>query len=301
MSYAFFPGCALGSTALPYGMSIREVARVLDLEIPELEGWNCCGSSVFQTLDEVSYLSLSGRNLALAERSGSQDLVTPCSGCFESLRKASDHLSQQTDLRQKVDAALGEADLSYQGNVRVRHLLDVMVNDVGLDTIRANVSQPLTGLKVACYYGCFLVRPPGITAEDHPEYPMSMDRLMSALGAQTLDWSYKTQCCGASFAVVKPDLAAHLSGKILDNAREVGAQVVVAACPLCQVNLDTHQGDHAAGNRQQDPIPVLYFTELMGVAFGIRSKLLGLTKHFRNPEPLLHHQGLLAADPKATR
>lgn len=299
MRYAFFPGCALAATALPYGMSIREVARIVDLDIPELDDWNCCGSTVFQTLDEVSYLSLSGRNLALAERGGSQELVTPCSGCFAALRKASDHLSQHPDLREKVKVALGEAGLSYQGSVRVRHLLEVMVNDVGLDAIKAKVTQPLTGLKVACYYGCLLVRPPAISGEAHPEYPVGMDRLMAALGAQPLGWSCKTQCCGASFAVARPDLAARLSGTILDNARDVGAQVVVAACPLCQANLDMYQGDHAAGGHQREPIPVLYFTELMGVAFGLRPASLGLAKHLRNPEPLLYHHGLLTATPIA--
>jgi heterodisulfide reductase subunit B len=189
--------------------------------------------------------------------------------------------------------ALGEAGLSYQGNVRVRHLLDVMVNDVGLDAIKAKVTQPLTTLKVSCYYGCLLARPPAITGEAHPEYPVTMDRLMAALGAEPLDWYYKTQCCGASFALTRPDLATKLSGAILDNARDVGAQVVVAACPLCQANLDMYQGDHAASGHQREPIPVLYFTELMGVAFGLSPRALGLHKHFRDPAPALRSHSLV--------
>ncbi|MBF8266627.1 MAG: CoB--CoM heterodisulfide reductase [Dehalococcoidia bacterium] len=294
MSYAFYPGCALSASALPYGMSFREVARALGMDIPELEDWNCCGATCFQTLDEVSAISLSGRNLALTERSGSQELVTPCSGCFAALEKANQHLAHDSLLRTQAAAALSEAGLSYGGSVRVRHLLDVMVKDVGLDAIKEKVTQPLTGLKVACYYGCLLTRPHAIARDAHPEYPVSMDRLMAVLGAEALDWSYKTQCCGASLALARPDMVTRLTTRILDNAREVGADVVVAACPLCQTNLDAYQGEHAVnGSQENKTIPIVYFTELMGLAFGLSPRALGFDKHFRDPAPALRSHSLV--------
>ncbi|MFH1560760.1 MAG: CoB--CoM heterodisulfide reductase iron-sulfur subunit B family protein [Chloroflexota bacterium] len=294
MRYAFFPGCSLSSSGRPYGMSTQEVTRVLGMEMLELEDWNCCGATCFQTLDDVSYLSLNGRNLALTERGGSQELVTPCSGCFEALEKANQLLAQDSPLRTQVDAALGEVGLSYRGGVRVRHLLDVMVKDVGLDAIKEKVTQPLTGLKLACYYGCLLVRPPAVAGDAHPEYPVDMDRLVSVLGAEPLDWSYKTDCCGASFALARPDLVTRLTTRILENAREVGADLVVAACPLCQANLDAYQGGHAVNGSHPEPLPIVYFTELMGLAFGLSPAALGLSKHFQDPTPVLRRHSLVS-------
>ena len=282
MSYTFFPGCSLSATALPYAMSSREVARVLGLDMPDLEDWNCCGSTAFQTLDETSFLTLSARNLALAEKVGGDGLVTSCTGCFAALRKARDHLSHDPQLRREVEAALGEAGVSYGGGVEVRHLLDVLVADVGLDAIRAKVTDPLTGLRVVCYYGCLLSRPPATTGASHPENPLEMDRLVSALGAEPLDWSYKTECCGASLSIPRPELVTRLATRILDNARDVGAQALVVACPLCQVNLDAYQ-DRVG----KPPVPIVYFTELMGLAFGLPPKRLGLDKHFRDPVPVV--------------
>ncbi len=282
MKYAYYPGCSLGATALPYSMSLQEIARVLDMDMPELEDWNCCGSTVYQALDEASSLTLAGRNLALAEQNGSDDLVTPCAACFAVMGKTSHTLATEPELGSQVGEALGEAGLSYAGKVGVRHLLDVLVNDVGLDAIRAKVTHPLTDLKVVCYYGCLLTRPPAVTGAAHPEYPMLMDRLVEALGAEALDWSSKTDCCGAALAVSRPDLVGKLSGRIMDNAAEVGATMIVAACPLCQTNLDMtrEEGD-------DESMPVVYFTELMGTAFGLTPKDLGLTRHFRDPVPAL--------------
>lgn len=289
MTYAFYPGCSLEGTARAYGMSFREIARVLELDMPELNDWNCCGSTAFQTLDEVSYLSLSGRNMALAEKGGSKHIVTPCAACFAVLQKAKHHLAHDPEAKRKVNAALGKSGLSYRGDVGVRHLLDVLVNDVGLDVISARVSQPLHGLKVACYYGCLLTRPPAITGWDHPEYPMDMDKLIAALGAQPMDWSYKTECCGASMVISRPEMVAKLTDRILGNARDVGAEMVVTACPLCQSNLDMNREES-----EGEPLPIVYFTELIGLAFGLSPKALGLTKHLRDPAPALRRHGLAA-------
>ncbi len=293
MSYAFYPGCALSASALPYGMSAREVTRVLEMDMPELEDWNCCGASCFQALNEVSHVSLSGRNLALAERVGRKDLVTPCSGCFEALERANQHLIEDSLVKRQAEAALSEAGLSYGGSVNVRHLLDVMVKDVGVEAIKERVTQPLTGLKVACYYGCLLTRPPAVARNANPEYPVALDNLMTALGAEPVDWSFKTECCGASYAVARPEVVAKLTTRILDNARAVGADLVVAACPLCQTNLDAYQGEHTPSGGHGETIPIVYFTELMGLAFGLTPAALGMGKHFRDPMPALRSHSLV--------
>ena len=287
MKYAFFPGCSLSATALAYRMSSVEVARLLDLDMPELDDWNCCGTSVFPTLDEPSSLSLSGRNLALAEKSGSEHLVTPCPGCLLALRKARHTMATDPERRREVEDTLSEAGLTYSGEVGVRHLLDVLLEDVGLDAIKAGVTQPLNGLKVVCYYGCLLTRPPDISGAPNPENPVGMERLVAALGAEPLDWSYKTECCGAFFTLPKPELGTMLTNRILVNARAVGAEAVVAACPLCQGNLDANQE-----NDEEEPLPIVYFTELMGLAFGLAPGALGLSKHFQDPVPALRRRSL---------
>ena len=288
MKYAFFPGCSLTATARPYGMSTAEVARLLDLDLAELDDWNCCGASVFATLDEASSLSLPGRNLALAERSGNKQMVTPCPGCLHALQKANLDLTNHPEQTQQLQQALGEAGLTYSGGIAVRHLLDVLVDAGGLDEIKARVKKPLNGLKIACYYGCLLTRPPDIAGAPEPENPMSIDRLMAALGAETLDWSYKTECCGAFFSLPRPELGLKLTDRILVNAREVGAEMVVTACPVCQGNLDKNQ------DGEEEPLPILYFTELLGMACGLDPKALGLDRHFQDPMPTLRRRSLVA-------
>ncbi len=282
MTYSYFPGCSMGATGLPYGMSATRIAQMLDVDLAELQDWNCCGSSAFQVVDENAALIVAGRNLALAEATGNGSMVTACSGCFEALRKADYHLSDEAS---PARPSMAEAGLSYNGSVQVRHMLDVFVEDVGLGKIRANVTESLGGLKVVCYYGCLLARPPAYARSERFEYPMQMDRLVETLGAVPLDWSHKTDCCGASFALSRPELVAKLTDRIVKNAESVGAEMIVVACPLCQSNLDMNRSSGVGGT-----IPIVYFTELMGVAFGLTPKAVGLTKHLRDPIPLLCKQ-----------
>lgn len=282
MTYSYFPGCSMDATGLPYGISTMRVAQMLDVDLAELQDWNCCGSTAFQAVDDKAAVLVAGRNLALAEATGSKSMVTPCAGCFAALRKADHYLSDQSS---PVQSSMAAAELRYTGSVQVRHMLDVFMEDVGLDKIRANVTQPLDGLKVVCYYGCLLTRPPAQARSEHHEYPVSMDRLVESLGAEPLDWSHKTDCCGASYALSRPELVAKLTGRIVADADAVGAEMIVVACPLCQSNLDMNRSEGARG-----AIPIVYFTELMGVAFGLTPKAVGLTKHLRNPLPLLCRQ-----------
>lgn len=289
MKYAFFPGCSLSATARSYGLSSGEVTKLLGIELEELKNWNCCGTSVFPTIDERSALTMSGRNLALAEKAKHEQMITPCPGCLHSLQHADHELSTRPEEREAVQETLQQQGLEYTGAIRLRHLLDVLLQDVGLDAIKSKVMQPLKGLTVACYYGCLLTRPPKLSGAPEPENPTGMERIMIALGAETVDWSYKTECCGAFFSLPRPDLGVTLTDRILANIRAVGADAVVTACPVCQGNLDKNQVEG-----EEDLLPIFYITELMGVAFGLSPRSLGLDRHFQDTLPVLRERSLVS-------
>ncbi len=286
-SYSYFPGCSSSEGgAKAYGTSTLAVSRALDMELIEVEDWNCCGSTPYSSIDELSSLCLSARNLSIAEKKG-LELVTPCSSCYVILNRTNGYLKEYPRLKAEVAEALAAGGLTYHGKVRVRHLLDVFVNDIGYDTIKARVKKELGGLKVVCYYGCLLARPPKVTQFDICEYPESMDRVLRALGIATLDWSYKTDCCGASFALTRTDIVLRLSHDILEGARSAGADAIVVACPLCQINLDIRQDEIERTYATRYRLPILYFTQLMGISFGLSPRELLLGKHFVNAEKKL--------------
>lgn len=221
----------------------------------------------------MASLCFSGRNLALAEKEG-LDLVTPCSCCYSTLNHANATLKQYPWAKAKVDEALAAAGLEYHGTVRVRHLLDVFVNDVGYEAIRAKVKKELEGLRVAAYYGCHIVRPrPGF---DHPESPQSLDKLIAALGAEPVPFPVKTRCCGGSLIIPEQELALDLVRKLLDSALSNGAECLVTVCPLCQTNIDAYQSQVNKRFKTNFNLPIIFFTQLMGVAFGLSEKALGL-------------------------
>lgn len=274
--YTYFPGCSSSDGgAMAYNWSAQAVAKVLDAELIELEDWNCCGSTPYTSIDELASLCVSARNLALAEKRG-LDLVTPCSSCYVILSRTNSHLKEYPDLRAKVQEALAVGDLDYHRTVRVRHLLDVIANDIGYDEIASRVKRNLGGLKVAPYYGCQVVRPgPGF---DDTESPQSLDRLIESLGAEATPFPLKARCCGGSLIISEEDLALGLVHKLLDNASSNGAECIITVCPLCQTNLDVYQSRVNKKFKTHFNLPVLFFTQLMGVAFGIDDKALGLEK-----------------------
>jgi heterodisulfide reductase subunit B len=281
---AYYPGCSLHSTAGELDASTRAVCESVGLDLVEPEGWVCCGSSAAHKVDRKLATTLPLRNLALIEQAGLDEVAVPCAACFSRLKMAVHEVERDPGLKAEVDAAVG---YQYQGSVAVESLLDIMVNRVGLDTIAAKVEVPLNGLQVVNYYGCLLTRPPKVTGAKNPEYPMDMDHLMESLGAESLDWSYKTSCCGASLSVTNTEIALDLSRKILDDARAVGADAVVVACPLCHMNLDARQ--HQIG--LEEPLPILYFTQLMALALGLDAEAVALNKNMVDPRPVLrsHH------------
>ncbi len=284
--YTYFPGCSASSEggAKAYGWSSKAVSKVLDMELRELDDWNCCGSTPYSSVDELSSLCLSARNLALAEKKG-LDLVTPCSSCYVMLNRTNSRLKEYPQTKAQVDEALAAGNLEYHGTVRVRHLLDVVVNDIGYDEINSKVKRNLGGLKVAPYYGCQVVRPR--PSFDHPENPQSLDKLITSLGGRAVPFPLKSRCCGGSLIISEEALALGLIRKIFDSALSNGAECLITPCPLCQTNLDAYQSQVNKKFKTNFNLPVLFFTQLMGVAFGLGEEDLGLRTNIVPAERVL--------------
>ncbi len=266
MKYAYFPGCSLKGTGRAYEESLVPVLQHLGVELQELEDWNCCGATAYMAVDEGKACAAAARNLALAERTGLRQMLAPCSACYLVLNKTRHYLQEYPAMRQVVCRALESVGLACRADTTVRHPLDVLVHDIGRDAIRQKVSRPLKGLKVAPYYGCQIVRP--YSTFDDQANPTSMDRLIEALGATVVKWPLKTKCCGGSLTGTLPEAGLRLSYILLKEAIKRGADVIATVCPLCQFNLDAYHAKIAA---RWEPvrIPTVYFSQLMGLAFGL--------------------------------
>ena len=282
--YSYFPGCSLKSTAVAYDQSVRAISASLGIELIELEDWNCCGTSAYSSIDRLESIAVPCRNLALAEKKG-LDLVTPCTACFRTFERVNSHLKLYPFLKPKVDRVLAAAGLEYHGKVKVRHLVDVLLNDVGVEAIASKVVSPLHGLKVAIYYGCLLVRPR--VAYDDPENPESLDGLLESLGAEVVPFPDKGRCCGGSLVISKVDLALGLIQRILESADSNGAEAIVTVCPLCQLNLDAYQGmvNSRFGTRYK--LPIVFLSQLLGTALGVEPRTLGFERSIVSPEKVL--------------
>lgn len=280
--YAYYPGCSLHSTAREFNDSIQAVFRALEIPLIELEDWNCCTAASATTLNHALALALPMRNLSIAQK-GRRDVLIPCTGCYNRHKAAELELKRGSDLSKKVEEVIG---FQYQGNFEVRSLLDVIGNQVGLDALRERVRKPLTGLKVVGYYGCLLVRPREITQFEDPENPTLLNQLLDALGAEVHPWSYATECCGGDQTLVKPEIAVRLVNRLVEHAREAGAEAIVTVCPLCQMSLEMRQ------SRPGPKMPLFYFSELIGLSFGLVDASSWWKKHLIKPTPLLQSIGL---------
>ena len=274
--YSYFPGCTSHSTAVEYDLSTKAVLKALGVELVEIEDWNCCGAAAVHSMNKLLSLCLPARNIAMAQKRD-LELIVPCAGCFNMLKRAEHVLKTDPGGRREVESTVG---FTYREDLKIRALIDMVVNGIGFDRIEKQVGRPLTGLKVACYYGCALVRHPKVTQLDEPENPQYLDRLMSALGATPVDWSFKTDCCGADLALTHGNAVVKLVNKIVGMAQEAGAQCLVCSCGLCEINLEMRQDVDALG------LPVFYFTELMGIAFGLAGAQWW-SKHMISPSTLL--------------
>ncbi len=291
MKYAFFPGCSLESTARPFDLSTRAVCRALGIALEEIPGWVCCGSTPAHASSDSLAVALPALNLQKAQAAGLPVMVA-CASCYARLRTANHRIGREPEDRRRAERITGRP---YDGGVEVRHVLDVLVNRFGMDGVRAKVRRPLAGWRVACYYGCLLTRPPEVVAFDDPEHPSCMDELMTAAGAETVDWPFKTECCGASLSMTHSGVVSRLAHKLLSMAQEAGADCLAVACPLCQVNLDLRQADAAKAHGLFRPMPVLYVTQLLGLALGLPPEALGIDALTVSPGTLLAKCGNGAA------
>ena len=283
---AYYPGCSLHSTAAEFNISAQAVCEALELRLVEPKGWICCGSSAAHRADPEAALRLPMQNLALIEQSGFREVTMPCAACFNRHKTAQYEFRQNSPHMKAVEEAIG---YSYQDSVRVTTLIEAILDHAGKEGVAEKVRKPLRDLHVVCYYGCLLTRPPKVTGAEHPENPTFMDELMSAVGAEVLDWSYKTVCCGASHSLTRPDIVLKLSGNLVEHARAAGADLMVVACPLCHTNLDARQFQMGL----DESMPVLYFTQLMALALGLPEKAASLHKNLVDPRPLLQRKQIL--------
>ncbi len=290
MKYGYYPGCSLHSTGSEYDISFREACKKLGVELAEVKDWICCGTSPAHSTSRLLGTALPIKNLSLAEEQGLTELAVPCAACFCRLKTAVHDLKEIKGTKEKIEEIIG---YSYKNGVKIRHPLDVFLNDVGPEEISRQARRNMSALKVVCYYGCLLTRPPEVVQFDICEYPMSMDRILSALGIKSLDWSYKTDCCGMSFALTRTDIVVKLTHDILEEARAVGAEAISVACPLCHANLDTRQAEIEKKYKTKYDLPIFYFTQLMGLAFGVSPENLALGKHLVDPMGLLEEKQII--------
>ena len=274
MKYAYYPGCSAESTARDMNQSALAVIRALGMEFEEPKGWTCCGATAGHQTDRLLAVSLPAANLAKVQDM-KLDMIVNCAACYNRMKVANHEITAHAQIREGVRNTL---ERDYDGSVKVRHLVELLLEDVGLPTITKSVKRPLTGLKVACYYGCLLVRPPGVVKFDDPENPKSLDRLVTAMGGEPLDWPYKVECCGGGLALTRTDIVVRLTQSILDMAVAAGADCIAVSCPMCQMNLDLRQQDinHRIGTKYQ--IPIVYVTQLLGLCLGIDPDELGFEK-----------------------
>lgn len=283
-AYAYFPGCSLEATNRAYDISTRSVARHLGMTLEELEDWNCCGATAYMAVNEKLSFALCARNLAMAEKQG-KDLVAACSGCYLVLHKTNKYMVDNPVLRAEIQGMLAAGGMQYNGSVKVRHILDVVVRDMGEQAVRDRVSRSLDGLRVAPYYGCQVSRPFGDI--DDPENPQMMDRLVTWLGGDPVPFPLKAKCCGGMMMTTHKETGMTLSGKILKCAVDLEADCIITACPLCQINLEAYQDTVSRRFSEDCRIPVLYFTQLVGVAFGLDGADLALKDSLTPVEAML--------------
>jgi heterodisulfide reductase subunit B len=297
MKYAYYPGCSLERSAASYHTSTMAVASKLGLAFQEISDWNCCGATEYFSINLLPAYALVARNLALVP-DDLNELAAPCSACYVNLRKTDKYMHKYPKLGTQVNEALAAGGLHYEaGRLKVRHLLDIMVNDVGYQTIAEHVSKPLSGLRVAPYYGCLIVRPD--CDFDNPEQPTTLDRLLRALGAEVIDYPLKAQCCGGHMTQITANVAYEMIRRLLHNAAEYKADLIACLCPMCQLNLDAYQSKVNGHFGTDYNLPVLYFTQLMALAFGLSAVEAGLGSEIVSSAVALTKIGMEAPKPEA--
>ncbi|MDD3268027.1 MAG: CoB--CoM heterodisulfide reductase iron-sulfur subunit B family protein [Syntrophomonadaceae bacterium] len=283
MKMAYYPGCSLDGSAMEYGLSTKRTAEILGVELVEIEDWNCCGATSGHNTDKLLSLALPARNLAIAEQTG-LDVLAPCAACYSRFRNTEHVVRHDPQIREKIENVI---EMEYKASNDTLSILELLVNKLGTDKIAAKVTASLKGMKAACYYGCLLVRPREHTGFDDDEDPQSMDKVVQALGAMTVDWPHKTECCGAALATSRPDVGKKMIYEVIKNAKAAGAECMVTACPLCMMNLDMRQAAVEKEYKTDLQMPVYYVTELLAIACGDAPRKVGVERHFVEAESYL--------------
>jgi len=273
--YAYYAGCSLEGTAVEYDMSMRQVFKALGVVLREPEDWSCCGSTPAHTVDHVLAAALAARNLSIIEKMGTDTVTVPCPSCLSAFKRAHLKMKDDESFKEQVNELLDEP---YNGGVNPKSTLQIMYEDIGLDAIAKKVTPALPGLVVAPYYGCILNRPPAIAQFDDPENPVSMDKILEAVGVKVSNFAFKVECCGAAFGVPKREMVNRLTARVLDMALDSGANCIAVACPLCQQNLDLRQSQVNSTMGTTFNIPILYFSQIVGLTYGLSPRELGLDK-----------------------
>jgi heterodisulfide reductase subunit B len=292
MKYAYYPGCSAHSTARDMHESAVGVAGALGIDLVEPEGWTCCGATAAHQTDRVLAASLPAANLLKVQDMG-LDMVANCAACYNRMKVANHEVSTDPAMRKKVSDAVGR---DYDGSVKVRHIVEVLLKDIGLDAIKGTLQASLNGLQVACYYGCLLVRPHEVTNFDDPENPTSLDRLITAMGGISLDWPHKVECCGGGLSMSRTDIVVNLTDSIVGMAKAAGAMCIAVSCPMCQINLDMRQLDIEKQTGTRHDMPILYITQLLGLCLGISPDKLGLNKLMISPATVIEKLEVQAHD-----
>lgn len=283
MRFPYFPGCTLNTTAKGFDNSLRASTQVLGLELVELPEWNCCGATFPLLVDNVLDLAGPARVLVAARETGER-LAVACTTCYNVLRRTNHSLAADDDRREKLNFFI---EAEYNGDLQIFDVLQLLRDEIGFEKIARMVKKPLSGLKAAAYYGCMVLRPPAEVAYDDPENPSTLDDLLVALGAQTVDYPHKAECCGSYLAIVSAEAASEMTHTILSSAHNNGAQVMVTNCPLCQFNLDKHQAELSRRHSGFQSVPVFYFGQLLAMALGLDTLDFGWDKHYVDPQPIL--------------
>ncbi len=288
MQVGYYPGCSLESSAKEFDLSIRAIFQAMEVSLKEIPDWNCCGTSPAHYLNEELAMALPYRNLVKAEEAGLNRVISPCPACYSHLKHTHEEVAKNNHLRDRLRTIVGK---EYQGRTVSKHLLDFIKEDIGLDRLKASLQTSLNGLKVASYYGC-LTRLPGVHLDD-VENPTLMDEIVQTIGGESLDWSHKTECCGASLSISRTEIALRLVNSILEAAQEKGAECIAVVCPLCQSNLDTRQGDINKKFGTSYKIPILYLSQLIGLTQKLGYSQLGLDRLVISSNTILLEKGII--------
>ena len=289
MKAAYYPGCSLHGTAEEYDESTQMVCKELGIELEEVADWNCCGATSAHCTNDKLSVALAARNMALADKTNNEMLIIPCSACFQRVKAADFRIKEDKELAKEITEII---EMPYEGKLEVLQIVQLLARPEMVEKLREKVTKPLEGLKTVCYYGCLTVRPPKVTAVDEYEDPKFMDILMDVVGADNRFWAYKTECCSAGLAMARSDVTRRLSGTLLKMADEAGAECIVVSCPMCHANLDMRQTELEKDGRIPKKLPILYVTELLALAMGVKEVGNLWKKHMVDPRPLLASKGL---------